>query len=128
LTRALVLLALVAACRSGGVAPLPGPDMAPPPPPCSSQKDCLGCCTGRFPSGALDYDSAIMSCACTGPTCATACASTVCGQGVGIDAPCRDCIAGTTVDGGACMSTLGDCLVNAGPCANYVACVASCPR
>ncbi len=123
------MVLLLCACRSSGSGVFDaGPDLQAAPPPCSAQADCYGCCVGRFGTGALDYDSELMSCACSAGTCATACASTVCGTSGGVDPPCRDCLAGTLVDGGACMAAATDCLVGAGPCASYADCVATCPR
>jgi hypothetical protein len=119
---------LLAACRSSGTVPVDGgvADLQALP-PCTSEPSCLACCTARFESGALDYDTELMSCACTATACASACASTVCGTGVGVDSACRQCLAGTLADGGVCLSAASDCLVNAGPCAGFADCVAACP-
>jgi hypothetical protein len=123
------LLALVvAACRNGvSVAPLDASIDLQAPPPCAVLPACLACCSRRFESGALDYDSHLMTCACAAANCQSACAATVCGASVGVDGPCRACLASALVDGGVCSGAASECLVTAGPCAAFAACVASCP-
>jgi hypothetical protein len=127
----LVLAALcLAACRSGaGGPPLDGgADLQQPLPMCASAANCLACCTANFESGALDYDTELMSCACSATSCLTACSATVCGTNIGVDRACRACLDGTLADGGACQQTASDCLANAGPCAGFADCIAACPR
>ena len=127
----IVALLLLAACRNGaGAAPRDAAiDLqAPAPPKCAAAPDCLACCTRHYESGALDYDTHLMSCACAASSCLGACAATVCGSNIGIDRGCRDCVDGTLADGGVCLSVAADCLVNAGPCAAFANCVAGCPR
>ena len=126
----MLLVAALAGCRSNGGSTVVGggADMTPPAPMCASKADCFGCCSGSFASGALDYDSSLMTCACTAGACLGDCAATVCGTAVGVDKRCRDCLAMTLGDGGVCRQASTDCLTGAGPCAAFADCVASCPH
>jgi hypothetical protein len=129
---ALVLAAALGlgAChdRTAAVALDGSADLHQPRPMCARAADCLACCTRNFESGALDYDTNLMSCACTASSCLGACTQTVCGTSIGVDESCRACLDGARADGGVCQAAASDCLVNAGPCASFADCVAGCPR
>jgi hypothetical protein len=134
--RALLLatLVVVAACRE----PLPPPtapvdggaDLAMPalpPVDCRTAADCLACCTGELQSGALDFTAAVQSCACQAASCQSACKQTICGAALGVDAPCRACLDGTLVDGGACQTPVRECVATSGGCGAWQTCVERCP-
>jgi hypothetical protein len=133
----LAVVLLFAACTRPPLPPPPGQDggadAAPfdlsviAAPDCTKAPDCYACCAGVYQSGALDFDSDTSGCACqNGSTCAGACNSTVCGDGVGANAACLACIDGLSVDGGACQATVYDCVTNDGPCGTWKTCAESC--
>lgn len=129
---ALLVLGLWAgACRDpNDVAPGDGGtgDMQVALPNCTVAPDCFACCAGTYESGALDYDSSLMSCACTSSSCLGACGSSVCGSTLGVDGPCRDCLTGVLGDGGVCQGAATQCVVTDGPCGSFADCVAACPH
>jgi hypothetical protein len=97
---------------------------------CSTVSDCLACCSAENASGALDFDSSLQSCVCAGSPCEAACAQTVCGSGVGIDAACRACLlatAGNDGGSGVCGRAVAGCVADVGPCADWKSCVDRCP-
>ncbi len=144
LTKAPLLLLVAAllgavACRDDGVALDAGMDLprdgyvddasdGPPLPSCAAVPDCSSCCTGEFESGALDFTAALQTCACQPQVCASACANTLCGSGLIIDAPCRACLDGARAQGGACHQADVDCMSTQGACGIFEDCLNHCPR
>jgi hypothetical protein len=130
--RALVVVALLTVgCREP--VPLPPPagdggagDLAHARVDCRTQPDCFACCTAQGQSGALAFTASVQQCACSVGTCKSACAQTVCGAALGIDRACRDCIAGTLGQGGACTDALRECVQTAGACGGWRSCVDGC--
>jgi hypothetical protein len=129
----LVLFALlVAGCRDPLPLPSPGDgaaagdDLLRAPVDCRTKADCFSCCTAEGQSGALAFTAAVQQCACQESTCKSACRQTVCGAVLGVDRACRDCIAGTLGDGGACTAALRECVETAGACGGWRSCVDGC--
>ncbi len=101
----------------GGAAPL-----------CSSSANCLTCCTAEFESGALDFTAAMQPCACQPQVCQSACAATLCGTSLVLDAACRACLDGARAPGGACHQADSDCVATQGACGAFEGCLDRCPR
>jgi hypothetical protein len=105
-----------------------GAEDGPPLTYCPGIAACIACCTGENESGALDFTSFLQSCACQPAVCASACAKTLCGSALIIDAPCRTCLDGARAVGGACHQDDADCQSDVGPCGAFEDCMDSCPR
>lgn len=124
---------LVLSLDASAGAPLDGGDAGagddgPPPPRCSAEPDCPSCCSDEFESGALDFQSALQACACQPSTCRAACAGTLCGTGLALDAACRACLDGVRAPGGACHDADVECVETDGACGAFESCLDRCPR
>jgi hypothetical protein len=95
-----------------------------PPPACSTKPrlTCISCCSQTHPAGSARAIQLLQACACTNPTCKTACAATLCKTpSAPADQGCQSCLVAQ-----CSTQTLSSC--EADPtCAPYAQCLLSCP-